>query len=786
MPEELRKRITRTEMDPAPMSKHVYALNQFALPLSEGGGTRHTELFSRLNGWTHTIVAGNRNHYTQLEYRSEEPSFQLVRIARAGGNPQSRLASWLGYSAKAFWKVVRADGVDLVYASTPHPITPLAGWAAASLRRVPFVLEVRDLWPESIVSAGKLKPGSLLHRLLERVEAFPVRRAAAIVCVTKGWEDHFARLGGDEVHVVPNGSVFHEETEPLLADRLRELRPDVKGPFGVFAGAHGAMNGLESIIEAAVDHPSVGFTLIGSGPKKAEIQDKATTLGLKNIRFVDPIPKEEMPEVLGSFDFGIHSIARLDVLDKGMSPNKVFDYLASNLPLVSNAGPGLARFDADGGVGVLDTDLSAAIGELIAAPPEVQEVWQENRRRLMTGPYSRRHSAETLERVLDAVSGSGASARRRSGAGRASTRVVHVSSAHGPTDNRILRKEARALSDGGYDVHLVTRGPEQDIVPSVRHHTIENVPASRVARMVLGPLKASREVVRIKPDLVHVHDPELIPLAVLTRLLSGAKVVFDAHEDLPAQVMGKHYLPEILRPAVSQFARLLEKAAGSVLSGVVAATPAIARNFPAGKTRVVKNYPWLEDYETLPVRTDEDSSRTGTPFTFGYVGGMSRIRGIDQMIEATKGYKLILVGPVDEYAKAAIERAGEHVEYAGVVTPDLVPGVIERMDAGLVLLEGLPNYRESIPTKLIEYMASGIPFIATDFPSWRDLVQRDDVGEFVNPSDISSVREAVVALAENRARAREMGARGRRVFEKNLTFDSQVAQLTAFYDALLR
>lgn len=761
--------------------RHVVVLNQFALPLSQGGGTRHTELFSRLEGWSHKIIAGNRNHYTQERYSTSDRSFRLVGVPSQKGGAAARMAGWFAYSAQAFWRTVREPEVDVVYASTPHPLTPLAGWAAAKVRRASFVLEVRDLWPESIVSAGKLKPGSTVHRILSSVEKFSVRNADQVVGVTEGWESHFRALGSTPFHVVPNGAEFRGNSSTSPAGELSQVRPDVEGPFGVFAGAHGPKDGIDSILEAAAAYPTVGFTLIGSGVLKAPSRARAEREGLSNVKFLDPVPKDELASTLSAFDFGIHAVTPLVVFSKGMSPNKLFDYLAQDMPVVSNAGAALDRIVGSGAIGMVTDDLSASIDGFLEATAEERNVWAENRHRLMTGPYSRTNSARKLGGVLDVASESRRESRAVDRSGGRCPRIVHVSSAHGSVDNRILRKECRALADLGFDVHLVTRGPEQQVVPAVRHHVIDRAPTSRVARMVVGPWKAMRLALVLRPEIIHVHDPELIPLGLAVDTLTRTKVVFDAHEDLPAQVMGKHYLPKAMRPVIAQFAALLENLAGKGLSGVIAATPTIARSFPKGKTVIVKNFPWREDYRDV----SEHRPRTEGPFIFGYVGAMSKIRGIDEMIKETAGHGLLLAGPADEYATAAIARAGEHVEYVGAVSADVVPTILEQMDAGLALLHDVPNYRRSIPTKVIEYMASGIPFIATDFPAWRELVQRDDVCVFVDVCRPGQIREAVDSLVADPRRADAMGEAGREVFEKELTFDAQVESLVGAYRRLL-
>lgn len=382
--------------------RHVVVLNQFALPLSQGGGTRHTELFSRLDGWSHTIIAGERNHYSQEKFTTDDPAFRLVKVPSQKGGGAARLAGWLAYSAQAFWRTVREPRVDAVYASTPHPLAPLAGWAAAKVKRAPFVLEVRDLWPESIVSVGKLKEGSPVHRVLSAVERFSVNAADQVVGVTTGWEDHFARLGDTPFQVIPNGAEFVGRSS-VSADNAESLRPAVEGPCGIFAGAHGPKDGIDAILDAAAQHPCIGFALMGNGVMKEPARKRVRAEGLDNVKFLDPVPKSQLADVLSAFDFGIHAVTPLGVFEKGMSPNKLFDYMAHDLPVVSNAGRALDAVVGDAPVGAISTDLVQAVGAYCDATASDQESWSNNRRLLMSGPYSRDASSEKLREVLERV-----------------------------------------------------------------------------------------------------------------------------------------------------------------------------------------------------------------------------------------------------------------------------------------------------------------------------------------------------------------------------------------------
>ncbi|MDF2094123.1 glycosyltransferase family 4 protein [Knoellia sp. 3-2P3] len=384
----------------------VLVLNQFALPRSEGGGTRHIDLFSRVPGWTPKIVAGNRNHYSQKRFATPDRRFRLVAVPRQDGGGASRLVGWLLYSAKALRIALTAPRMDAIYASSPHMFAPLVGWLASRARRVPFVLEIRDLWPESIVAAGKMRKGGLAHRVFQQLERLLVRRADAIVAVTAGWDDHFASLGVDPtlVFVVPNG------TEPadfeIAADReALRAKHNITGNTAVFAGAHGDKDGLDHILDAAQKLENIRFLLVGAGPAKAAAISRATQLGLSNIQFREPVPKEDLPGLLKSCDIGIHSVTPLSVFERGMSPNKLFDYMAAGLPVASNAAGPLSAVVSDGECGRLGgpNDLAFCIQDIAVASPAQRARWGAFGKALIRDRFSRQAAASQLAHVLDSV-----------------------------------------------------------------------------------------------------------------------------------------------------------------------------------------------------------------------------------------------------------------------------------------------------------------------------------------------------------------------------------------------
>jgi glycosyltransferase involved in cell wall biosynthesis len=356
-------------------------------------------------------------------------------------------------------------------------------------------------------------------------------------------------------------------------------------------------------------------------------------------------------------------------------------------------------------------------------------------------------------------------------------RVFHASSVHPATDNRIFHKECAALSDNGLEVHLCAVAEVDETKNGIYIHALP-AQGSRLRRVVLGYLRIWKNLRKVKPDLLHVHDPELIPLALFWRVVSGHPAVYDSHEDLPKAVMGKPYLPMSTRRIIASFAQVLEWAAGRGFSMIVAATPSIARNYPARKVVTVENFPWLASFpKVTPISA-------ATPRNFVHIGGLSRDRGVFQMFSAietsslTTPMALTVAGSLDaETQELFREKAQIAVTYVGNLPVSEVPSVISDSIAGLVLFMPAPNHFESQPTKLFEYMAAGRPFVASNFAYWIKLFGPFDCGLFVDPCDPVAIREAMETLAGDLPMAEAMGLRGRSALERHFTFETQATQL---------
>lgn len=383
--------------------RKVSVINHYAFPPGSGGITRNFDMFSRLRGWQPHFYAANINHTSGERMTVDDPRYTLVPIPEYKGNGAKRVLGWIAFAAGAGARTL-VRPADVIFASSPQILALAAGMVVAALRRKPFVVEVRDLWPESLVSGGALKEGSALHKVLQGLEKTIYAHARQIVVVTKGWEDHFRELGinVDKVTVVPNGA-------DLAEYEVNESREDLRKEFGiegftaVFSGTHANYVGLDLIVDAARRLPDVNFLLVGAGARKQWAIDEVKKLGLTNVKFHDQVPKSELVRILSACDVGLHTVSPQSVFDKGMSPNKLYDYMAAGLAVVSNAKVPIRDVISDDEVGacVDPTELVSGIERVRDADESTMKRWHERARELMTNKYSLQASVDKLETVLE-------------------------------------------------------------------------------------------------------------------------------------------------------------------------------------------------------------------------------------------------------------------------------------------------------------------------------------------------------------------------------------------------
>jgi glycosyltransferase involved in cell wall biosynthesis len=361
------------------------------------------------------------------------------------------------------------------------------------------------------------------------------------------------------------------------------------------------------------------------------------------------------------------------------------------------------------------------------------------------------------------------------------TKVAHVSSAHPWTDNRIHLREAATLATAGYDVTLIAIENDM-VVPETGVKVIKMRKYSRLRRVTFGSLKAFCQGLRSKSEVFHFHDPEMVWAIPILRL-AGKKVIYDAHEDLPAQIVNKHYVNRFQRPFFLAVAHVVVRVS-KLSNHTIAATEKIAERYKAGSVSVVHNYPRLRECDlTIGAAAERGLSAV-------YVGGMGTERGAIQMIDALAepsfpaGWTLEIAGTFAE--ASLLERlrrlpGWSRVKFHGKISPDGARNLIAKCGVGIVVFQGTEAHLDALPTKMFEYFAAGIPVIASDFPLWRSIVEVNQCGILVDESDPASIAAAIAKYAQDPELLARHGANARMVALSTLNWANEEPVLLDVY-----
>lgn len=363
-------------------------------------------------------------------------------------------------------------------------------------------------------------------------------------------------------------------------------------------------------------------------------------------------------------------------------------------------------------------------------------------------------------------------------------KVVHLTSAHPRYDTRIFVKECRSLA-AVFDVTLIVAdGAGDELRDGVKIFDVGK-PNGRKERMLGTTRRVFEKALALDAALYHLHDPELLPVGLRLKK-AGKKVIFDAHEDLPLQVRNKTYLHPWVRRAASLAVKRFEAYACRRFDAVVSATPFIRDKFLAihPVTVDINNYPIIEELQNS-VDFDERENAVC------YVGYITAVRGIREIVEAmgkAPGCRLLLAGKFQEAAVEVEVRsypAWEQVDFLGFLDREGIAEVLRRARAGLVTLHPVPNYLDALPVKMFEYMAAGVPVIASDFPLWRAIVEGAACGVCVDPLDPEAIAGAIRQILGDPEVARMMGENGVQAVREIYNWHAESQKLAALYAKVL-
>ena len=398
---------------------HILLIHQAFAALDEPGGTRHHELARHLRRQGHqvTIIASPISYLTGTDKggRKRKQTDDLgVTIIRSYTLPALhrsfiwRVVSFLSFMISSFINGLFVRKVDLVWGTTPPIFQGPTAWLLARLKGVPFLLEVRDLWPAFAVAVGVLK-NEFLISLSEWLERFLYRHADRVIVNSPGFIGHVEARGAEKVALIPNGSDPEMFNPRSTGAAFREKHSLTDRFVVLYAGAHGMSNDLAVVLDAAAllkETESIRIVLLGSGKEKSRLVSEAQSRNLENVLFLPPVPKLEMREALAAADACLAILKPIEMY-KTTYPNKVFDYMAAGRPVVL-AIDGVIRQvveKANAGVYVPPGDpeaLAAAIRELAGNPEKCRNMGQNGRKMIETR-FSRVELADKFTALVESM-----------------------------------------------------------------------------------------------------------------------------------------------------------------------------------------------------------------------------------------------------------------------------------------------------------------------------------------------------------------------------------------------
>lgn len=367
-------------------------------------------------------------------------------------------------------------------------------------------------------------------------------------------------------------------------------------------------------------------------------------------------------------------------------------------------------------------------------------------------------------------------------------RVVHITTVHHPSDPRIYHKECLSLHRAGYDVTLISRKDEE----AQKDWPITHIPVktykSRWKRMIFGTIDAYRKARKLKADVYHFHDPELLLVGWLLKKKTN-KVIYDIHEDYVTSILQKEYMSPFLRRIFAKLYKAMEKLFARRME-LCLAEKYYKDMYPNGTC--ILNYPTIN-------QAFIDHDRDKQPIKNGliYTGNVTEDRGafihasIPQ-IDPTVTVQFIGKCP-SELAEKMYAHAGEYKENLHIEGIDryIEKEAIEAMYikhhwlAGIALFPPTDHYMKKELTKFFEYMNAGLPIICSDFPVWKKFVETYKCGIAVDPYNEQEIKQAIEYLRNHPEEARKMGENGKHAVLDELNWNSEEKKLIQWYEDLL-
>ncbi|MFY9647046.1 MAG: glycosyltransferase family 4 protein [Terriglobales bacterium] len=410
----------------------ILYVSQYFSPEMGAPAARASELSRHWSRMRHevTILTGFPNHPTgivpeewrsrlrRLHFTETVDGIQIVRTwlwPLPNRRAHERILNYTSFCLSAGLSGLPLRRPDVIIATSPQLLCALSGWWLAWCKRVPFVFEIRDLWPESLAAVGASREGRLLHRMLGAVAGFLYRRADRIVVVSPAFKDRLMRdwnIRAEKICVVENGvetDLFR--LEPAATELRKQLKLEQR--FLVcYIGTMGNAHGLETLIAAAEELrtklPRAMFLLIGEGAEKEQVVRLAAARGLDNIQFLGQQPRERIPAYISAADVCVVMLRKSELF-KTVIPTKLLEYMACERPVIVAVDGQARQIVEAAGAGVFvepenSSALAQAIVDLVAEPERRRQMGASGRRYIVNR-LSREKTARDYITVLQSLNG---------------------------------------------------------------------------------------------------------------------------------------------------------------------------------------------------------------------------------------------------------------------------------------------------------------------------------------------------------------------------------------------
>jgi glycosyltransferase involved in cell wall biosynthesis len=305
------------------------------------------------------VFDGYRNRLWQSEVMEGIRVIRVWSYITANEGFVKRILDYQSFMVSAALAALFVRQVDVVVGTSPQFFTVCAAYVVSRLKRIPYVFELRDIWPESIKAVGAMKESAAI-RALERLEMFLYRKAARIVSVTHSFKKTLVARGvdGDKITVVTNGvDMSRFKPSPKDAELVRQLGLEGKFVAG-YVGTHGLAHHLETLLDAAEmlrglpDGAAFHFILLGDGARKQALKDEAARRGLDNVTFIDSVPKDQVARYWSLLDVSVIHLKKTDLFTT-VIPSKLFECMGMGLPVLHGVAGESADIVRDEGVGIV-------------------------------------------------------------------------------------------------------------------------------------------------------------------------------------------------------------------------------------------------------------------------------------------------------------------------------------------------------------------------------------------------------------------------------------------------